>query len=264
MNLDRIKVFGSPVSVSAEEVRALENKLWLKFPQGYQEYITHFGEGVLAETLRIYPPRRIEEELEQWRQRIKDYWFWDNEPILLPKERAMEAIVLGDTLYGDELVFHPSKPKKIFILPHDEEKVVLAGNDLLDIIQEILSDTKDNTEFELNFEPYDSREIERNFNEEFESPNGDSINDIMNYAEEWIVRNSARKQAEKALAKHLQPNAKANLKKEGINLKTELRDIGYFIIYEVTDQKTGGKLGVFEFQKNSQSYGSSWIPKNYD
>lgn len=262
MNLDEIKILGLPVSVTAEDVKVLENKLWLKFPKGYQEYITHLGEGVLAQTIRIYPPRRIEEELEQWRQRVKDYWFWDNKPILLPKERALESIVLGDTLYGDELVFHPSKPKKIFILPHEEENVLLAGNDLLDVVQKILSEVKEGTEFELNFEPYNSREIEKSFNEEFESSSGESIGDIMIRAEEWIIRNSARKQAEKALSEHLTPNTRTNLINEGIKLKTKSMGIGYFITYELVDKDTGKKLGVFEFQKSSQSYGSNWTPEN--
>ncbi len=244
--------------ISAEEVKAFEEEFWVKFPKGYLEYITNFGEGVLAETIRIYPPRRIKEELPVWRQRIKDYWFWNEEPRLLPKERALEAIVLGDTLNGDELIFHPSFPEKIFILPHEDESVILAGDNLPDVIQEIFDDVKENTEFELNFEPYDSRNIERNFNVEFQSPEGESIEELMNRIEEWKIRNFTEKQAEKMLAEYLKPNYEAKFVSEGIYLKTENMDIGYFINYEIFDMNNGEKIGIFRFNKNSQSYGGGF------
>jgi len=47
------------------------------------------------------------DELEaDWRDRIKKYWVWDKGTDLLPKARALECVIVGDTGNGDELVFH--------------------------------------------------------------------------------------------------------------------------------------------------------------
>ncbi|OMG75099.1 SMI1/KNR4 family protein [Burkholderia ubonensis] len=63
---------------AAADVSAAEEKLRTRFPKDYAEYITRFGEGVLGgDFVRIYPPRRILAELEDWRARIDQYWFWD-------------------------------------------------------------------------------------------------------------------------------------------------------------------------------------------
>jgi hypothetical protein len=100
---------GEPlVRADLSEVRNLEAQLWISFPDGYTEYVTMLGEGVLGGTfVRIYPPWRIARELEAWRSRIRKYWFWDAGREVLPKERAVECVIIGDTWDGDELVFHP-------------------------------------------------------------------------------------------------------------------------------------------------------------
>ncbi|MXN74044.1 hypothetical protein GR157_04730 [Burkholderia sp. 4701] len=75
----------SACSTSAE-VGEAEEKLRTRFPRGYAEYVTRYGEGVLGgDFVRIYPPRRILAELEGWRARIDHYWFWRN---VLTKDAA--------------------------------------------------------------------------------------------------------------------------------------------------------------------------------
>jgi hypothetical protein len=79
----------------------------------YREYITGLGEGVLGSFIRIYPTWRIESELAEWRSRINKYWFWDAGKDLLPKERALEFVIIGDTVNGDEIVFHPFRRNRL-------------------------------------------------------------------------------------------------------------------------------------------------------
>ena len=74
-------VAGGPIAPTpSAEVDEAEARLGIRFPSGYREFVTRFGEGLLGSYIRIYPPRRIlsgENNLVEWRQRIDEYWFWD-------------------------------------------------------------------------------------------------------------------------------------------------------------------------------------------
>src|SRR5947209_9621257 len=144
MDLKTIRVVGGPlVLASAAEVADAESQLWITFPQGYRAYVTTLGEGVLGGSfVRVYPPWRILRELAEWRDRIRKYWFWDKGRKLLPKERALEAVIVGDTVNGDELVFHPGRPDRLFVLPRDSETIYEAGSDLLPAVEWICASGK--------------------------------------------------------------------------------------------------------------------------
>src|SRR5215470_20424765 len=110
---EKVTVLGGPLVLSPpSEVDEAEAQLGIRFPFGYHEYVTQFGEGVLGGSyVRIYPPRRIlsgANNLAEWRRRIGQYWFWDGASDVLTKEQAMEAVIIGDTLDGDELIVHPA------------------------------------------------------------------------------------------------------------------------------------------------------------
>jgi hypothetical protein len=160
MNLKTIRVVGGPlVRASAADVANAESQLWLTFPQGYREYVTTLGEGVLGGSfVRVYPPWGVLRELAGWRERIRQYWFWDKGRKALPKERAFESVLLGDTVNGDELVFHPGKPDRLFVLPREREQIFDAGSDLLAAVEWMCDSGKLTQRFtERNFEPFDSR-----------------------------------------------------------------------------------------------------------
>lgn len=126
MNSDDIIVTNDLVGkVSDEEVAEVEQLLGIKFPAGYQDFITKFGEGAMTE-IRIYPPRRILNglnNLREWRKRIGEYWFWDVNPEILNKEQALECIIIADTFVGDELAFHPRNPETIYFLPRHDDNI---------------------------------------------------------------------------------------------------------------------------------------------
>jgi hypothetical protein len=110
---------------------SVEAALGIRFPIGYREYVTTFGEGVLGGSfIRIYPPRRVSSDVIEWRSRIAEYWFWTPGLFGLSQERAMEGVIIGDTIGGDELVVHPKNPNKIFVLPRELERVLVAGKGL--------------------------------------------------------------------------------------------------------------------------------------
>ncbi|MEP7218584.1 MAG: SMI1/KNR4 family protein, partial [Bacteroidota bacterium] len=135
MKIEDVQIIETPlVLATPEEVDALASQLWITFPEGYREYMSRLGEGILGLLVRIYPPWKVANELPSWRRRINRYWFWDAGRDLLPKARAIECIVIGDTMGGDELIFHPCRPDRLFMLPRDSERIFEAGNDLLSAI----------------------------------------------------------------------------------------------------------------------------------
>ncbi len=118
--------------------------------------------------------------------RIKKYWFWDEGKERLPKERALECVVLGDTLNGDELIFHPGRPDRLFVLPHESENVFDAGREVLEAVEWICASGQLVEPFaERQFEPFDSRELgDSSGSEEGRTtdPEGESLDDL---SERW-------------------------------------------------------------------------------
>ena len=96
------------------------------FPAGYHDFMTMVGPGILGGMVRLYPPSRIDAEQSEWRQRIDEFWFWGDGPLLSAVD-AQQAVRIADTLGGDELVFHPRKPNRLMLLPHEDEEVILIS-----------------------------------------------------------------------------------------------------------------------------------------
>jgi hypothetical protein len=154
---------GPPVLATAAEVDAAEARLGLRFPNGYRDYVTRFGEGVLGGAfIRIYPPRRIlngPNSVTEWRRRIEEYWSWDEGADVLTKEMALQSVIIGDTLNGDELLVHPGNPERVLVLPRDFETIFVAGEGLPAAIEWLCASGALTEPFaEREFEPFDSRE----------------------------------------------------------------------------------------------------------
>ncbi|HUE70494.1 MAG TPA: SMI1/KNR4 family protein [Pirellulaceae bacterium] len=160
---ENFAVIGDQLVLSTPaEVDTAEAELGIRFPDGYREFVTRFGEGVLGGCyIRIYPPRRIlsgDNNFAEWRQRIDEYWFWDAGREVLTKEQALNSVIIGDTLDGDELIVHPSNPQRVYVLPRHSEEIYIAGDGLPAAIEWLCnSDTLTDPFDERNFEPFNSR-----------------------------------------------------------------------------------------------------------
>jgi len=157
---DEYRIVGDKLSQSTnKEVDEAELQLGISFPSGYREYATMFGEGVLGGSyIRIYPPRRVLRELLEWRKRIDEYWFWDAGHKVLTKEEALQSIIVGDTLAGDELIVHPGSSERIFVLPRDLEEIFVAGDGLPAAVEWLCSSGTLCEPFtDRNFEPFSTR-----------------------------------------------------------------------------------------------------------
>jgi hypothetical protein len=267
VKIDDVRIIGAPlVPATPAEVDALESQLWITLPDGYREYVARLGEGILGGSfVRIYPPWRIEKELPEWRRRSKKYWFWDEDRELLPRERALECVIIGDTMNGDELVFHPFRPNRLFVLPRDSEQVFEAGDDLLAAIEWMCSSGELVEPFtERNFEPFDSRKeaAERGpGSRKVGDPQGESLDDLVDLGKQWAKRHSARKSALQDLKEHVGNDRTATLLYEAFVLEGEYPyEPGYLAVIRITDKATGLEVGTFSWHKDDSSHGSQYAP----
>ena len=103
------------------EVDAVETKANFHFPTGYREYVTTLGRGEYCSYIRIHMPWKILSEYRDYQRFLKEYWFWDRGAEVISKSKATESVNVGDTMDGDVILFHPSNPGELFVLPrHDD------------------------------------------------------------------------------------------------------------------------------------------------
>lgn len=268
MKLEDVQPNGQQLILASEgEVDAFAARLWITFPAGYRDYVTRLGEGLIAGFVRIFAPWRIEKELAPWRQRIKKHWFWDDGRDVLPKERALECIVIGDTVNGDELLFHPHRPNSLFVLPRDSEQVLQVGDHLLSAIDRILTSGEliERTD-QRNFEPFDSRLQSSEDDEEGSAtsdPDGESLAELVERAEEWAKRHAVKKAASKELRSRTPKGAKTELLFESLLIDgPSALHIGYGIAWRIIDKETGDLRGTFRWNKGEGHQGSEYTPAN--
>ena len=268
MKIEEIQVIGKKlVLAKAKEVESFESDRWLKFPAAYREFITTLGEGVLGGAfVRVYPPWRIEKELDDWRQRINKYWFWEKGRKLLPKERALECVILGDTLNGDELVFHPMHPNQLFVLPRGGKTVFLAGTDLLSAVDWMCASGKLTRPFvERQFVPFDSRKADAEPSTESKrsiDPEGESLNDIIEVGKRWAKRHGVAKIAKEKLKEYSVPDRQITLLCEAFVLDGEY-EYGpgdYMARYRIDDKPTGLHVGDLTIKIGDSSSGLCFNP----
>lgn len=282
MDLKEIVVVGGPlVPAKAADVSDAESQLWISFPDGYRDYITTLGEGVLGGSfVRVYPPWRILSELTEWRERLRQYWFWDKGKKILPKERALEAVIVADTVNGDELIFHRGRPDRLFVLPHESEKVFEIEGDFLTALDWVCDSGKLTKRFtERNFEPFDSRKKKPSARPAAgaEPAAADSLDSTVASVLKWSEQHGVAKAAQKSfkdwLSKYDKPifgGQKKEVKKEKIKAAVKeqvlifqpekYRTPRVLTTLTLTDGETGFWFGEFHFstQLDGKTEGHGW------
>ena len=117
-------------TVLESEILEVEAQLDLVFPADYKSFVTTFGAGELSVIfLRAFAPRQIMTVYrDKTQERLAEFWFWEESPEILTKQKAIECLPFFDSACGDDILFHPSDPNTWFILPYEEEKVVTVYN----------------------------------------------------------------------------------------------------------------------------------------
>jgi hypothetical protein len=71
---------------------------------------------------------------------------------------ALQAVIIGDTLDGDELIVHPGNPERVLVLPRDRETIYIAGEGLAAAIEWLCGSGELIPPFdEREFEPFGNR-----------------------------------------------------------------------------------------------------------
>lgn len=272
--IDDVRVVREPlVLATPSDVDRVEARFWFTFPAGYRDLVTRLGEGVLGSFVRVYPPWRVEGELAGWRRRVAKYWFWDEGRDVLPKERALECVIVGDTLNGDEIVFHPTRNDRLFVLPRDSEEVFEAGESLTAAVQWACGSGRLTEPVgDLVFEPFDSRSPEHAAPSDggAADPEGESLDDLLELGKRWAERHAALKQAKKDLK-----NQVAGLKKQtGTALTSTLVHEGfafdgeypyrsvYLAVFRINDKASRLELGTFHWHLSDGSNGFGFTPND--
>lgn len=273
LKIDDVRIVREPLVLATQaDVEELESRMWVAFPEGYRDYVTRLGDGVLSSFVRIYPPWRIETELAEWRRRINKYWLWDEGRDVLPKERALECVTVGDTINGDEVLFHPMRRNRLFVLPRDSEQVLDAGADLMAAVAWIGHSGELIEPFsEWSFEPFDSR-LQADHTEpgpgKVADPEGESLDDLLGIGKRWAARHSVRKSAEHDLKKQVSDLEKQFGKKrsssflyEAVVLNGKYADQpGYLAVFRIDDKDQKLEVGTFNWRRNNDSHGSEFTP----
>lgn len=165
MNFDNYKIIPNYKTNSTdlflaenEEILACEKTLNIVFDEDYKEYVLNYGSGLLGGTyVRIYLPETIILSNADWKNRINEYWFWDDGKDVLTKDQVLNSIRIGDTFDGDEIILYKGE---YFILPRHSEVIYKAGKTLEETITWLCSSGILTEAFvEREFEPFDPNEL---------------------------------------------------------------------------------------------------------
>lgn len=121
-------VLSAPEPVSAAEVAQAAASLGIEWPRGYADFITATGEGTVSTWVRVYPPDRIVAEVDEFRERLREYWRWDGTDSVVTKEAAKELVPIADTIEGDEVALLPGASRLILLPRHEEVARELPGD----------------------------------------------------------------------------------------------------------------------------------------
>lgn len=124
--------------VEPSEVEALDELLGGRTPAGYREYVTELGEGVCSGYVRVYPPARVLAEYETVQDRVQECFFWDDGSAVASRDDLATAVVVADTLCGDEVFVHPDTDR-LLVLPREETRIYAFSNDLREVLAWLLT-----------------------------------------------------------------------------------------------------------------------------
>jgi hypothetical protein len=112
--------------VPVEALLEVEARLGFRFPDDYREFITTFGDGdIMDGAIRAFSPQHILNiGLGETRDRLAEFWLWDQSPDILNQEKAVQYVPFFDSANGDDILFHPDNPNDWFILAHEADTVI--------------------------------------------------------------------------------------------------------------------------------------------
>jgi hypothetical protein len=137
------------------EVSEAEALLGTRFPPGFRDWMTTLGAGVLCGLVRVYPIPDLLVMLVEQRAWWRDEDFWYEGHDVLPQQAVSESLMVADTLNGDEVVFHPSNPAGLYLLPRHEARIYRIGARFEDALEWLCtSGVVSEPQSSFDFEPF--------------------------------------------------------------------------------------------------------------
>ena len=114
--------------VDLAELKSLEDRLKVKLPDDYCEFLIKFGAGEFCGWLSHFNSSDLFEGQKSYQNLVREFYLWDTKTSALSKQEVIEATWLARSIDGDEIVFHPSKSPGLFLLPRNLETILPIGS----------------------------------------------------------------------------------------------------------------------------------------
>ena len=116
-----------------------EAELGASLPRGYARFVRRVGGGSLGHFVGVFSPDQVSRATVEWRERVRDYWFWDTAEAGVEREALQErGVLLASSFDGDELCFDPAEPGAFYVLPRNEDVAHRVGADFMAALQWML------------------------------------------------------------------------------------------------------------------------------
>lgn len=125
---------------TGNDIARAETELDAPLPRGYGRFVRRVGGGSLGHFVGVLTPAQVASETDAWRDRIRNYWFWDTTEAGVDRTALQDrGILLASSFDGDELCFDPADPEAFYVLPRNEDVAHRVGPDFLDALQWMLA-----------------------------------------------------------------------------------------------------------------------------
>lgn len=125
---------------TSADIALAESALGIRLPRGYARFVRRVGGGSLGHFVGVLSPDQIVRSTEDWRTRVREYWFWDTEESGAERESLQQrGVVLASSFDGDELCFDPADPETLYVLPRNDDVAHRVGPGFLAALDWMLS-----------------------------------------------------------------------------------------------------------------------------
>jgi hypothetical protein len=121
------------LAIPRVEVERAEAYFKTALPSGYVDAVTSYGEGMYCDLFRIFSPDRLPEENKISRDMWSAFWPFENSDELITQAEAADSIPVAGTIDGDNVIFYPPRPDRVYILPRHERIIYTASADFSDL-----------------------------------------------------------------------------------------------------------------------------------
>ncbi|MEM8530421.1 MAG: hypothetical protein AAGF95_06240 [Chloroflexota bacterium] len=120
------------ITGTSQDIIQLEDVMGFELPDSYHIYSTTLGRGWLCDTIWMFEPAFIQSEY----QTIRNRWAALTQlPTNITQEQLQMSIPIAKTDEGDQFIYNPLSPERIFILPGHNNIVYWTSSTFQSLLQ---------------------------------------------------------------------------------------------------------------------------------